>query len=147
VARKPTDTVQLNLRFPETLRRRLERAADANDCSLNSEIVMRLEQSFRREDFQKVQDAINKGMTDIIGVTLEVAKHILPHVPKGGSLLDLARYLPKDQTAAQAPASLPEAQSTGRKEVLEMSDDELAKRIAEAEAAEQRAADKRDDSK
>ena len=153
MARKPTDTVQLNLRFPESLRRRLERAADANDCSLNSEIVIRLEQSFRREDFQKVQDAVNKGMTDIIGVTLEVAKHILPHVSKGGkgnkgdSLLDLIRYLPKDQTATQAPASLPDAQSTGRKEVLEMSDDELAKRIAEAEAADQRAADKRDESK
>jgi Arc-like DNA binding domain len=146
MARKPTDTVQLNLRFSESLRRRLERAADANNCSLNSEIVVRLEQSFRREDFQKVQDAVNKGMMEIIGVTLEVAKHI-PPVPKGRSLLDLAQYLPKDQTATQEPASLPEAQSTGRKEVLEMSDDELAKRIAEAEAAEQRAPDKRDDSK
>jgi hypothetical protein len=31
--------------------------------------------------------------------------------------------------------------------VLEMSDDELAKRIAEAEAAEQRATDKKDGSK
>jgi len=150
MARKPTDTVQLNLRFPESLRRRLERAADANDCSLNSEIVIRLEQSFRREDFQKVQDAVNKGMTDILGVTLEVAKHILPHVSKGGkgdSLLDLIQYLPKDQTATQAPASLPEARSTGSKVALEMSDDELAKRMAEAEAAEQCATDKKEDPK
>jgi hypothetical protein len=150
VARKPTDTAHLNLRYPEALRRRLERAGKNNGRSLNSEIVHRLEQSFRREDFQKVQDAVNKGMTDVLGVALEVAKHILPHVSKGGkgdSLLDLIRYLPNDQTATQAPASLPEAQSTVRKEVLEMSDDELTRRIAEAEAADQRAADKRDESK
>jgi Arc-like DNA binding domain len=46
MARKPTDTVQLKLRFPEALRRQLERAAKANDRSLNSEIVGRLEGSF-----------------------------------------------------------------------------------------------------
>jgi Arc-like DNA binding domain len=103
MARKPTDTVQLNLRFPESLRRRLERAADANDCSLNSEIVHRLEQSFRREDFQEKQDAVNEGMLKIIGVIAEVLKHI--PIPKGPGLSDLARYFPKDQTATQEPAS------------------------------------------
>jgi hypothetical protein len=46
MARKPTDTVQLKLRFSEALRRRLERAAKANNRSLNSEIVGRLEDSF-----------------------------------------------------------------------------------------------------
>src|SRR5262249_48315860 len=50
VARKPTDTVQLKLRFLEALRRRLERAAKANDQSMNAEIVSRLEQSFWKED-------------------------------------------------------------------------------------------------
>ena len=104
MARKPTDTVQLNLRFSESLRRRLERAADANNCSLNSEIVVRLEQSFRREDFEKRQDVINEGMLEIMGVIAKVAKHI-PPVPKGRSLLDLAQYFPKDQTATQEPAS------------------------------------------
>src|SRR5215831_6623744 len=48
--KKPTDTVQLKLRFLEALRRRLERAAKANDQSLNAEIVSRLDQSFRKED-------------------------------------------------------------------------------------------------
>jgi hypothetical protein len=47
MARKPTDTVQLNLRFSEALRRRLEREAERNDRSMNAEIIDRLEQSFR----------------------------------------------------------------------------------------------------
>jgi predicted HicB family RNase H-like nuclease len=46
MARKPTDTAHLNLRYPEALRRRLERAGKSNGRSLNSEIVHRLEQSF-----------------------------------------------------------------------------------------------------
>lgn len=37
--KKPTDTVQLKLRFPEGLRRRLVQTASANERSLNSEIV------------------------------------------------------------------------------------------------------------
>jgi Arc-like DNA binding domain len=104
VARKPTDTAHLNLRYPEGLRRRLERAGKSKGRSLNSEIVHRLEQSFRREDFQERQDAITEAMMEIIRVIAELAKHI-PPVPKGRSLLDLAQYLPKDQTATQEPAS------------------------------------------
>jgi hypothetical protein len=50
MARKPTDTVQLQLRFSETLRHRLEREAKDREHSLNSEIVNRLAQSFRKED-------------------------------------------------------------------------------------------------
>jgi hypothetical protein len=49
MARKPSDTVQLKLRFPEALRRLLERAAKANDRSMNAEIVHRLEQSFHAD--------------------------------------------------------------------------------------------------
>jgi hypothetical protein len=57
--RKTTDTVQLRLRFSEALRRRIERAADAHDLSLNSEIVRRLEESFRREDQkERIAEAI-----------------------------------------------------------------------------------------
>ena len=48
-ARKPTDTVQLKLRFSEALRRRLVRLAKHNDCSLNAEIVARLEESLDSE--------------------------------------------------------------------------------------------------
>jgi hypothetical protein len=69
-------------------------------------------------------------------LAIKIAAEIFRRNPQAqiSGLLGLAKYLP-------------EAQSTGRKEVLEMSDDELAKRIAEAEAAEQRATDKREDSK
>src|SRR4051812_16744944 len=49
MARKPTDTVQLKLRFPEALRRQLERAGKANDCSMNAEIISRLERSFHND--------------------------------------------------------------------------------------------------
>jgi Arc-like DNA binding dprotein len=50
VARKPSDTVQLKLRFPEALRRRLEREARRHGQSLNREIVSILEERFRESD-------------------------------------------------------------------------------------------------
>jgi 16S rRNA U1498 N3-methylase RsmE len=50
MARKPTDTVQLKLRFPEKLRRRIEQAAERGKQSMNAEIIERLEQSFHKED-------------------------------------------------------------------------------------------------
>jgi hypothetical protein len=48
--RKPADTVQLKLRFPERLRRRIEAAAAKNQQSMNLEIVERLWRSFQHED-------------------------------------------------------------------------------------------------
>lgn len=59
MARKPSDTVQLKLRFPEALRRQLERAARANDHSMNSEIIHRLERSFHSD---RAVDAIAMAM-------------------------------------------------------------------------------------
>lgn len=47
--KKPTEMVQLKLRFSERLRRRLEKAAADNDDSMNSEIIRRLEKSFHEE--------------------------------------------------------------------------------------------------
>jgi Arc-like DNA binding domain len=114
MARKPTETAHLNLRYPEALRRRLERAAKNSGRSMNTEIVERLEQSFRREDFEKVQDAMNMGWLKIFDAVGEVERHLLSH--KGPGLLEqLAR----------------------RRWLSALSDDELAKRIAEAKAAEQ----------
>jgi hypothetical protein len=52
MARKPTDTIKLNLRFPEALRRQLEREAKKARRSLNTEIVERLYRSLRQEDKQ-----------------------------------------------------------------------------------------------
>jgi hypothetical protein len=47
--RKPSDTVKLNLRFPESLRRLLEGVAKKQERSMNAEIVRRLENSFEYE--------------------------------------------------------------------------------------------------
>jgi Mg2+ and Co2+ transporter CorA len=46
MARKPGDVVNLRLRLPEALRRRLAHEADASNRSLNSEILWRLGQTF-----------------------------------------------------------------------------------------------------
>jgi len=64
MARKPTDTVQLKLRFPESLRRRLEREAKRHGQSLNSEIVSILEGAFRQSD--EVQDRA-KAIAEALG--------------------------------------------------------------------------------
>ena len=47
--RKPTDTVKLNLRLPEALRRKLEHAGKAHDHSMNAELIRRLEDSFHAD--------------------------------------------------------------------------------------------------
>ena len=52
MARKPTDTIKLNLRFPEALRRQLEREAKKEGRSLNTEIVERLYRSLREGNKQ-----------------------------------------------------------------------------------------------
>jgi type III secretory pathway component EscV len=50
MARKPNDTVQLNLRFSEDLRRRLEREAARSGRSMNAEIIQRVEQTFHQAE-------------------------------------------------------------------------------------------------
>lgn len=68
MVRKPTDTVQLKLRFSEALRRRLEREAQRQDRSLNSEIVSRLDQSFRKsEDGDLIADAFRAAFGESTG--------------------------------------------------------------------------------
>src|SRR5262245_32092862 len=47
--RKSTDTVQINLRLKESLRRRLNAAAKRNQVSLNAEMVARLDRSLDQE--------------------------------------------------------------------------------------------------
>jgi hypothetical protein len=50
---------------------------------MNTEIVERLEQSFRREDFEKHQDVINEGMVKVIGVVSDVVRQMPPSAPRG----------------------------------------------------------------
>src|SRR5262249_59654340 len=50
MARKPTDMVQLKLRLPEAVRCRLEREAQRNNRSMNTEIIHRLRRTFAIDD-------------------------------------------------------------------------------------------------
>ena len=76
MARKPTDTIKLNLRFPEALRRDLEREAARNNQSMNAEIVDRLERSF-------AADGMRRSITNLLrerpldDVLTGMAKHHL----------------------------------------------------------------------
>ena len=59
VARKPDETVQVNLRIKESFRRKLEGEAAKHQVSLNKEMIMRLEDSFQRKagaDFEVIAD-------------------------------------------------------------------------------------------
>jgi Arc-like DNA binding domain len=104
MARKPTDTAHLNLRYPEALRRRLERAAKNGGRSMNTEIVERLEQSFRREDFEKVQDAVNLGWLKILDVVADVTRQLPPS--RGPGLLDMRGLSPEQlRQLFERPAS------------------------------------------
>jgi hypothetical protein len=111
MARKPTETVKLQLRLSEAVRRRLERAASASHRSMNAEIVHRLEQSLKRdEEPEGVRDAMSEGMLKVIDVAAEVVRQIpparhsqslraidqaqRPHRPTGGAeLMDSIRQL------------------------------------------------------
>jgi hypothetical protein len=65
MARKPTDTVQLKLRFSEGLRRRLVLEARANERSMNAEIIQRLESSFRRQDATRDAEKYRKALAEL----------------------------------------------------------------------------------
>ncbi|MDE5460185.1 Arc family DNA-binding protein [Bradyrhizobium sp. CSS354] len=64
MARKLTETVQFKLRFSEELRRKLEKAAEKNDQSMNLEIIERLEASFRQKELLDALDAQARALAD-----------------------------------------------------------------------------------
>jgi hypothetical protein len=74
VARKLTDTVKLQVRLPERLRRRLEQAAKHNGWSMNTEIVNRLDVSFQREAREEM---IQKTARDAVQAQQEVTRKLL----------------------------------------------------------------------
>ncbi len=100
VARKPTDTVKLQLRFSEALRRRLERAATVSDQSMNSEIVRRLEASFRREEkAELILEAIDRTLK-ALGISNDPrtwSPEMHAWAAEQSGLLGLSRYLPEAQ--------------------------------------------------
>jgi predicted HicB family RNase H-like nuclease len=100
---KSTDTVMLQVRLPERLRRQLEQAAKHNDWSINTEIFDRLDVSFQLQTrkemeekaardgvqaLQEAKEAIEKAARDAVQETrnllateLRKSKHESP--PKG----------------------------------------------------------------
>jgi HicB family len=59
MARRPNETVQINLRLKESLRRKLEREALKHGISLNIEMRVRLEDSFKAQAMHNLEDVAN----------------------------------------------------------------------------------------
>jgi hypothetical protein len=117
MARKPTDTVQLKLRFPERLRRRIEQAAERSRQSMNAEIVDRLEQSFHKEDalerdrklVQEAADATLNTLAPLIGL-IEPEQDRRDRSERGlknpgvASLMDKLAEKAREEVRRQSPA-------------------------------------------
>lgn len=54
MARKPDEMISLKLRFPERLRKQLEKSAAQNARSMNSEIIYLLQQALQYGDLETV---------------------------------------------------------------------------------------------
>ena len=84
MARKLTDTVKLQVRLSERLRRRLEQAAKHNDWSMNTEIVSRLDVSFQREDQEEmIRRATQEAVKSSAGALFSNLRHLLAQQPPG----------------------------------------------------------------
>jgi hypothetical protein len=77
-AKKSAEIIQVNLRLPANLRRRLAQEAKKARRSLNQEMVLRLEQTFRREAADvmlqraKVAQARARMLYDAMGEVLGI---------------------------------------------------------------------------
>jgi hypothetical protein len=65
MARKPTDEVQLKLRFSEALRRRIDKAAARNIRSMNTEIVHRVQESLDRDQGDPITVAVRSFIESV----------------------------------------------------------------------------------
>jgi hypothetical protein len=72
--RKETDYALLTLRTREALRKRVEQAAEANHRSLNSELIERLERSFRDTQTEKILELLLGEPADTAMVLTHVAR-------------------------------------------------------------------------
>jgi hypothetical protein len=111
VARKLTDTVKLQVRLSERLRRRLEQAAKHERWSMNTEIVGRLDASFSREELDKhMGSAIEQtaqGIATRLGGVIEQAVHdtatrLVQELRQGGLIPD-QMVRPLEATKHPAP--------------------------------------------
>ena len=76
--RSKTDIVFFNVRMPEWLRRDLERAATANNRSMNTEILRRLVQPFNERDRAKIiASALVRDLDDeIVNEIVNIVRRI-----------------------------------------------------------------------
>jgi hypothetical protein len=104
--RKPTDEVQLKLRFDEDLRGRLERAAWHKGRSLNAEIIHRLRESFEYDWIQwQAHNLIQRSEFDTSrvadmarGMVEDVIKLIVKQMAQAQVAAKRQRARPKDET-------------------------------------------------
>lgn len=86
VVRKKTDVVQLSkIRMREALRAKLARDAERRGVTLNSEIVLRLEQSYEREalDQRDKEREIRDGVIlDMIAMNNDLSGSLLRNMAK-----------------------------------------------------------------
>jgi hypothetical protein len=72
VARKPTDTIYLQIRIAEGLRRALDREATKYKRSMNTEIIRRLDASFEQPMLTKLmKDAVKSALEDYDAATAD----------------------------------------------------------------------------
>jgi Arc-like DNA binding domain len=100
VARKLADTVKLQVRLSERLRRRLEQAAKHHDWSMNTEIVNRLDSSLQGEELeQKIGGVIERAVQD---TATKTARRLEQELRQRGLIPDqMAR--PQEATRHPAP--------------------------------------------
>lgn len=72
MAHKTTDTIQINLRLKEALRRRVAREAERNKVSMTKQILLFIEDGLERQDHGTLAELI--GALDVI-----VARHSAAH--------------------------------------------------------------------
>jgi hypothetical protein len=78
MARKPTETVKLNLRLPERLRKQLERDAKRNGLSLNAEMIYRLESAYSKDQRELLIEALVGGGRNanfLRGIAVKMQQH------------------------------------------------------------------------
>jgi uncharacterized protein YaaW (UPF0174 family) len=100
VARKLTDTVKLQVRLSERLRRRLEQAAKHHEWSMNTEIVDRLDSSLQREELEKMVGGVIEQV--VHEVATKTASRLVQELRQSGLIPDqIAR--PQEATKHPAP--------------------------------------------
>lgn len=66
-----SEDIQTNLRLPADLKKRLKRAADASNRSMNAEVIARLEGSFENSSAPQVDDRTLDLFAEKVGQVLD----------------------------------------------------------------------------